>query len=320
MADTADPTDEMLEIDQLPIEWATYRSKKYLSEGLSCKEGETPLLEAYSMYETLLASVDPELANNLPVGMVLDSGISYTTFCGAKTNEQQAAAAKAAAKAADKAATQRLLTGGLSPRTEAQANPSHDGGGDSGRDGHGGGSHWLPSATFAHVKQISNGVHYFADLEREVLRIRPMEILIAGWELNPETMLGTLSCKTLLQMAIEWGATVIVDLFNPENPRNPLHASQDVDRQFAVLQELVKPESTGKVITVGSVTPMKWSFHQKYWVLDRKLAFVGGIDIVPSRRDDNGHSFWGKTNPSTYYIENAWQDTQLKVWLVARSN
>jgi len=38
-----------------------------------------------------------------------------------------------------------------------------------------------------------------------------------------------------------------------------------------------------------TVTPMKWSHHQKTVVVDQRVAFVGGLDLGLGRLDDQRH-------------------------------
>lgn len=80
---------------------------------------------------------------------------------------------------------------------------------------------------------------------------------------------------------------------NNQNPQVELASQGNDSTKCKAILEALHPENT-KVVRhpnkfVGGSTAILWSHHEKVVVVDRRYAFVGGIDLAHGRYDDPEH-------------------------------
>ncbi|MCE0487805.1 phospholipase D family protein [Ornithinimicrobium sediminis] len=164
---------------------------------------------------------------------------------------------------------------------------------------------------------LVHGAAYFAALLRAVEPTGPGDRLyFADWRGDPDQLLADdgPTAAGLLSAAARRGVLVKGLLWRSHLDR--LRFSVDQNRTLA---EDVNDEG-GEVLLDQRVRPLG-SHHQKFFVVrhprrpDADVAFLGGIDLAHSRRDDATHGGDPQTQPfaSPYGGSPAWHDVQVQL-------
>lgn len=140
------------------------------------------------------------------------------------------------------------------------------------------------------AKYFVTGEKYFADLIA-ACDAATSEICIAGWQVNWDATLAQgLKLYWLLYRCAKRGVTIYVMPWDDTEP------VQTYDDQTKVALEsmnarLAKEGAKGRVHVglskgLASINNSYFSHHQKQVVVDRKIAYVGGIDVAYGRFED----------------------------------
>ena len=137
------------------------------------------------------------------------------------------------------------------------------------------------------------GEDYFANL-MVACRAAETEICIAGWQINWDALLSPTvrlydllyeilsKKKTLKIYVMPWLRQIAVETYSSQAVNvfiNDLNDRLGTKQIFAVLSP-----------SYASINPSYYAHHQKQVVIDRKIAFVGGMDIAYGRFDDNTYN------------------------------
>ncbi|WP_343733117.1 phospholipase D-like domain-containing protein [Duganella sp.] len=161
------------------------------------------------------------------------------------------------------------------------------------------------------IESYCSGKDYFSDLINECDRATN-EIYIAGWQVNWDALLvpGVRLYDLLLRCA-KRGVHIYVMPWNDSEP------IQTYDDQTKIVLESINdiledgPSKGSVTVTLcssfASVNNAYYSHHQKQVVIDRKIAYVGGMDLCYGRMDDarfdlrpdlDGRRMLNRYNPS----------------------
>jgi len=175
----------------------------------------------------------------------------------------------------------------------------------------------VPWSTLSSATPLVHGRTYFAALADAVDLLGPQDLLLlAGWRVDPDELVrdeGT-SITALLANAARRGVTVRGLLWRSQMDR--MRFSRRQNRRFA---EAVNAAG-GEILLDMRVRPFG-SHHQKFVVLRHAehpqddVAFVGGLDVAHSRRDDAQHRGDHQRMPFArwYGGEPAWHDVQVQL-------
>ncbi len=140
------------------------------------------------------------------------------------------------------------------------------------------------------VTPLGSGAEYFQHLI-EVINSAKKEIYITGWQVNWDALLAPgIRLFDVLLKAAENGCNIYV---MPWSDSAPVQTYDDQTRSVLLaINKLVRP--TRVHVQLASLQADKassfYSHHQKLVVVDREIAFVGGIDIAYGRYDDPNFS------------------------------
>ena len=143
-----------------------------------------------------------------------------------------------------------------------------------------------------HVQFYVNGREYFGALAN-ALRSARHDVLISSWYLTPEIYLQRDGAgfdqnnrlDNLLQSRARDGVRIRVLLFRaPDLPSLQLRAEQ-TKAHLEALHANIRV-----IFHVASLASMRYCHHQKFVVVDRELAFVGGMDLAVGRFDDEQYA------------------------------
>jgi phospholipase D1/2 len=144
------------------------------------------------------------------------------------------------------------------------------------------------------VRAFTNGKDYFADLIQACLAAQS-EICIAGWQVNWDALLAPgVTLYDLLHDIVKANAGVIINVM-PWAHSVPL---ETYDGQTATVLRQLNAEFKTKQIRIvqspsyASVNQRYFSHHQKQVVIDRKIAYLGGMDLAYGRYDDDAYSLY----------------------------
>lgn len=167
------------------------------------------------------------------------------------------------------------------------------------------------------VRALVDGRAYFEALAEAVAGAGEGDlVLFTDWRGDPDERLTDdgLTVAGVLADAVKRGAVVKGLVW-----RSHLDALEFSTEQNRTLAEEVN-EAGGEVLLDQRVRPLG-SHHQKFVVVrhpgapDRDVAFLGGIDLAHSRRDDSAHDGDDQTAPlAKWYGETpAWHDVHLEL-------
>lgn len=139
------------------------------------------------------------------------------------------------------------------------------------------------------VTPLVSGKAYFSSLV-EALRGAASEVLIAGWQINWDAQIGPSGLRLadiILEIAKKSGGPKIY-LMPWDNPSQVETYAKSTENVFRALEDRV---GKGKIFVYRSPKrsdedEMFFSHHQKLVAIDRKIAFIGGIDLAYGRYDD----------------------------------
>ena len=155
---------------------------------------------------------------------------------------------------------------------------------------------WVDSATvFSHpqggnkIIPFLTGEEYFKDVTASMYQATS-EICILGWQVSWDAILapGLRLYDVLLKVAKKKTVKIYV---MPWNDAKPL-INYDTHTAAVLLSINDHPDVGQKIVEVllsttrASVNPIYYSHHQKQVIIDRKIAYIGGIDLSYGRFDD----------------------------------
>lgn len=140
------------------------------------------------------------------------------------------------------------------------------------------------------VKPYTTGKAYYADL-LAAFEDADREILIAGWQVNWDALLapGIRLFDALLKVAKRAGDRIKIVVM-PWDDSAPVQTFDNQTKSTLLLiNEIVGKEVIWVHLTKSLADDSRkfFSHHQKQVVVDRKIAFIGGIDLAYGRYDDD---------------------------------
>ncbi|KAJ3019708.1 Phospholipase D1 [Thoreauomyces humboldtii] len=173
----------------------------------------------------------------------------------------------------------------------------------------------------AHVEWMVDGSAHFEQMHA-ALSSAEKEILIADWFITPEVFLRRASdgvhrehmatrLDRLLIAKANAGVKIYILLYKEMNlPNASMHAKEvlmgrkkpllyldadveDPDNEFELTQKnivVLRHPDQGLGFTGVLLDSVMWAHHEKAAVVDRKIAFIGGIDLCVGRYDTAEHT------------------------------
>eukprot|EP00026_Physarum_polycephalum_P002080 Phypoly_transcript_02084.p1 GENE.Phypoly_transcript_02084~~Phypoly_transcript_02084.p1 ORF type:complete len:505 (+),score=78.42 Phypoly_transcript_02084:585-2099(+) len=152
------------------------------------------------------------------------------------------------------------------------------------------------------VKPFVDGKDYYSDL-CDAIKKAQHELLICGWQLGnifllrPTTEQANLDSNmfSLLGNAAARGVTIYIMLREHDgkmiaNDHNWYKSTLEKSYPDRVKVSLQRKGMSVKIGGVQMVpAPSIWSHHQKFVVIDRQLAYIGGLDLTYNRWDTPEH-------------------------------
>jgi phospholipase D1/2 len=138
------------------------------------------------------------------------------------------------------------------------------------------------------VTPLTSGKAYFAELMSTV-RSAQTEVLIAGWQINWDAMLapGVRLYDLLREVALKPNAPKIYVMPWANPSQVETYAKQTEKVLNDINSELKDPKIfVHRSATLSDQDNLFFSHHQKLVAIDRKIAFIGGIDLAYGRYDD----------------------------------
>lgn len=139
------------------------------------------------------------------------------------------------------------------------------------------------------IKPLTTGEAYFDCLITECDKAT-MEVCILGWQVNWDALLAPgVRLYDLLLRTAKRGVRIYVMPWDDTNP------VQTYDDQTKIVLESINrhPDVNAKgrvhvllAKSMATVNNSYFSHHQKQVIIDRKIAFIGGIDLAYGRFDD----------------------------------
>ncbi|GMH80404.1 hypothetical protein TrLO_g10082, partial [Triparma laevis f. longispina] len=156
---------------------------------------------------------------------------------------------------------------------------------------------FAPMRDVSSVSALVDANDYFKAV-LTALDMAASEIFIAGWWVNVDVKLrrgerggegegGEVTLRqALIAAACERNVKIYVLLYKEQAvamPNNSVHAEEQLK---SIHSENVFVLRHPHVLDVGATL---WSHHEKIVVVDRRVCFVGGIDLAPGRWDKSSH-------------------------------
>eukprot|EP00981_Chlorochromonas_danica_P012554 scaffold5146_cov164-Ochromonas_danica.AAC.3 len=121
------------------------------------------------------------------------------------------------------------------------------------------------------------------------------EILITSWKMSPHVLLTRpplppLRLDQLLKYKADQGVQIYVLLYKEVEHIGQGNDSLKVKQKLESLHESNIHCIRHPNKFFGGATAVLWSHHEKLVVIDRNVAFVGGVDLAYQRWDDEKHS------------------------------
>lgn len=140
------------------------------------------------------------------------------------------------------------------------------------------------------IESFVSGKEYFEDLIK-VCDKATSEIYIAGWQVNWDAQLAEgLRLYDLLLRCAKRGVKIYV---MPWNDTEPIQTYDDQTKiVLESINDTIAGHSKGHVYvslstSFANVNEIYFSHHQKQVIVDRKIGYVGGMDICYGRYDDD---------------------------------
>jgi len=149
-----------------------------------------------------------------------------------------------------------------------------------------------PPRLYNDVKVYTTPKDYFQSLAISLLSAQK-EILITSWKNSPGVLLTRpplppLRLDQLLQYKAEQGVKIFVLLYKEVEHVGQGNDSNNTKKKLESLSSNIHViRHPNKLF--GGATAVWWSHHEKLVIIDRNIAFVGGIDVAFQRWDDDRH-------------------------------
>jgi phospholipase D1/2 len=146
------------------------------------------------------------------------------------------------------------------------------------------------------VTPLTSGKKYFEQLVKDIAAASD-EIYIAGWQVNWDAVVGPNNVR-LFDILLAAAKRKVKIYVMPWDDTPPV---QTYDDQTKMVLELINEISGNKVVEVqlaaahADKAASFYSHHQKQVVIDRKIAYIGGIDIAYGRYDDDHYHLKANT-------------------------
>jgi hypothetical protein len=141
----------------------------------------------------------------------------------------------------------------------------------------------FPARSDCSAKPLIDGANTFAEISLTIQSAQS-EVLIAGWWISPEVSLVEKdnvrgeALLTVLMSAAKRGVRIHILVYREISvalPNNSAHVEESLGRLHENIYVMRYPPT--------SPDTLFWSCHEKLVVVDRKIAFVGGLDLCFSR-------------------------------------
>lgn len=150
------------------------------------------------------------------------------------------------------------------------------------------------------IAPLTSGKVYFEDLIK-TFNAAQSEIYIAGWQVNWDALLANdIRLYDVLYAAAKLGVQIYI---MPWDDTEPVQTYDDQTKViFDNLNSRLKAEHAKGVIhtalckSYASVNNTYYSHHQKQVIIDRKIAYIGGIDLAYGRFDDASYDLRANTH------------------------
>jgi phospholipase D1/2 len=173
------------------------------------------------------------------------------------------------------------------------------------------------------VLYFTCGKEYFSNLIAACDQARS-EIYLAGWQVAWDALLAPgVRLYDLLLRCAKRGVRIYV---MPWNDTEPVQTYDDQTKKvLESINDLLADGSKGRIVVTlcssfAGVNNSYFSHHQKQVVIDRKIAYVGGMDVCYGRFDDatfslraagDGRQVMNRYNPGIPYLKNVEANTPL---------
>ncbi len=144
------------------------------------------------------------------------------------------------------------------------------------------------------VQAFTSGKDYFVNLIEACLAAQS-EICIAGWQVNWDALLAPgVRLYDLLHDVVKANKSVLINVM-PWAHSVPM---ETYDGQTATVLRQLNAEFKTKQIRVvqspsyATINQRYFAHHQKQVVIDRKIAFLGGMDLAYGRYDDDAYNLY----------------------------
>jgi phospholipase D1/2 len=146
------------------------------------------------------------------------------------------------------------------------------------------------------VTPLTSGKKYFAELVKDINSATD-EIYIAGWQVNWDAVVGPNNLR-LFDVLLAAAKRKVKIYVMPWDDTPPV---QTYDDQTKMALELINEITGSKIIEVqlaqahADKAAIFFSHHQKQVVIDRKIAYIGGMDLAYGRYDDDHYHLKANT-------------------------
>ena len=171
---------------------------------------------------------------------------------------------------------------------------------------------YAPVRNGSQAKWYVDGQDYMAAVA-DSIEAAEKEIFITDWQFNPHIFMkrpdsGVDSLhwrldKMLLRKAEQGVRTYILLYWESKTVAGMDHGSEYAQTVLSHenIEVLRHPDFS---TVIFSLTSLRWSHHEKVVVVDRSIAFVGGIDLCFGRWDTHSHELTDNFPPHPYVLEN----------------
>ena len=156
---------------------------------------------------------------------------------------------------------------------------------------------FAPARNASKIKWFVDGQDYMSAVA-DAIEAATKEILITDWQMNPYIFMkrsdnGVDSLEwrldQMLKRKADQGVLVYILLYWETNP--PLDLGSNHTQSFLNKHSnIVVYRHPDQLSVIKNPGAMRWSHHEKLVIVDRSIAFVGGIDLCFGRWDTHDHS------------------------------
>ncbi|CAG8640514.1 2688_t:CDS:2, partial [Paraglomus occultum] len=160
-----------------------------------------------------------------------------------------------------------------------------------------------------HIKWYVDAKDYFYAISEALLSAKK-EIFIGDWWLSPELYLRRPPSKNenfrldrLLKRKAEEGVQIYIAIYKEIYPTTGTQNSKHSKSALKNLHPNIKVQRHPDFIAeVG--THYMWTHHEKLVVIDRRISFIGGLDLCFGRYDTHSHQL----------VDNAEISDRMEIW------